>query len=370
MLFSLLQLLMLLGAFQGFIFSGFAFFSAKYKSRSNFFLGMLILTFSYNIIQNYLAVSEILNLDYYFNYYYIPCAPLFMVLFYLYVFSYLYPEKPLKRIHYVLFIPFLISFSEAVMEKIGFATGFFNESNEDSFYQFRIGFEIFNVAYSFILIVFSYLLISKFQKEGNSKIGVNWLKMVTIVLFFLILYWPIPLYINADLSFQDAEPYFYVLWIGLSVTIYALGHIGLHQFGIAVEQKNIQKFSAGQVVLQTEPGHFKNEYIVAIEDYIKTQKKFLDPSISLDSVAESLNLNRSYLSRIINAELNKSFTEYVNELRVEEAKVFMNNPKFQNYTLISIGLEAGFSSKSNFYAVFKKFTGQTPAEYKAQLAEK
>ena len=108
----------------------------------------------------------------------------------------------------------------------------------------------------------------------------------------------------------------------------------------------------------------RNEYIIALEDFIVSQRNYLDSSLSLEMVADKLNLNKSYLSRLINLELGKSFTDYVNELRVEEAKSYIANPDFWNYTLVSIGLEAGFNSKSAFNLAFKKFTGLTPSEYK------
>ena len=62
--------------------------------------------------------------------------------------------------------------------------------------------------------------------------------------------------------------------------------------------------------------------------------------------------------------MNTSFPDYLNSYRIEEAKSYLKNPEFSKYTIVSIGLEAGFNSKSSFYSVFKKATGQTPATFK------
>jgi len=51
-------------------------------------------------------------------------------------------------------------------------------------------------------------------------------------------------------------------------------------------------------------------------------------------------------------------------LRVEEAKTYLIDNEFANYTLVAIGLEAGFNSKSAFNSSFKKITGKTPSQFK------
>ena len=140
--------------------------------------------------------------------------------------------------------------------------------------------------------------------------------------------------------------------------------MGLHQFGIVQEQKNIHHFSNKNSAVIVEIKTSKNEHLIAFEKFVRAEKNYLDNHLSLESVAEKLGINKSYLSRIINAELGKSFSDYVNELRVEEAKTYLLNPEFSKYTLVSIGLEAGFNSKSAFNSTFKKITGLTPSEFK------
>src|SRR5690606_8950516 len=119
-------------------------------------------------------------------------------------------------------------------------------------------------------------------------------------------------------------------------------HLGLYRFGIMQEQKKIQSYSRNSPAVIIERISSKNENIEAFENFIKKEKNYLDHNLSLDVVATKLNLNSSYLSRIINHELGISFSDYVNELRIEEAKTFLENAEFENYTLVAIGLEAGF----------------------------
>jgi AraC-like DNA-binding protein len=67
---------------------------------------------------------------------------------------------------------------------------------------------------------------------------------------------------------------------------------------------------------------------------------------------------------LLNDNLGKSFALFINEYRIEEAKHLLKENN--SFTLEAIGFEAGFSSKSTFYATFKKVTGQTPSEFKKQ----
>ncbi|MEL6650969.1 MAG: helix-turn-helix domain-containing protein [Bacteroidota bacterium] len=94
---------------------------------------------------------------------------------------------------------------------------------------------------------------------------------------------------------------------------------------------------------------------------IVEKELFLDPNISLSKTASELAVPRHILSQYLNENLGKSFSTYINELRVEKAKEFLETNT--SFTIESIGYESGFNSKSTFFSSFKRITGQTPAEY-------
>jgi AraC-like DNA-binding protein len=62
--------------------------------------------------------------------------------------------------------------------------------------------------------------------------------------------------------------------------------------------------------------------------------------------------------------MNKTFYDLVNGYRVEEAKRLLLNPNNRSFTILSVGFEAGFNSKTTFNTVFKKFTGLTPTDFR------
>ena len=59
----------------------------------------------------------------------------------------------------------------------------------------------------------------------------------------------------------------------------------------------------------------------------------------------------------------------MNGYRIEEAKKLLLDPKNKNFTILSVGFEAGFNSKTTFNTVFKKFTGLTPTEFRDRQAD-
>jgi len=89
-------------------------------------------------------------------------------------------------------------------------------------------------------------------------------------------------------------------------------------------------------------------------------------NIKLNDIAKELRISSHQLSQLLNDNLGKSFALFINEYRIDEAKLLLEEKN--KFTLEAIGFEAGFSSKSNFYATFKKATGQTPSEYKKQFS--
>jgi AraC-like DNA-binding protein len=106
----------------------------------------------------------------------------------------------------------------------------------------------------------------------------------------------------------------------------------------------------------------------ALERLMKEQKLFKNPNLKLQDVAVGMNISAHQLSQFLNDHLGKNFTHFINEYRINEACVLL-----ENETLLSIegiGDEVGFNSKSTFFSTFKKLKGVTPATYKQQFTPK
>jgi AraC-like DNA-binding protein len=142
-----------------------------------------------------------------------------------------------------------------------------------------------------------------------------------------------------------------------------MGYIGMHKLNILSERKKI-RLSIIKSSKSSSINKSKNNHIIKLEEIVSNNKRYLDSNISLDQLSEELRLSKSHLSRIINTELKMSFSDYINSLRISETKKLLLNPEFSNYTLVAIGLESGFNSKTTFNTVFKKLTNQTPSQFR------
>jgi AraC-like DNA-binding protein len=102
-------------------------------------------------------------------------------------------------------------------------------------------------------------------------------------------------------------------------------------------------------------------------EIMENEKAFLQPDLTLESLARRLGINRTYLSQTINEHLGLCYYDFINRLRVEEAKALLAKSDDSPASIADIGFSVGFGSKSNYYKAFKRFTGLTPVQYRANV---
>ncbi len=87
----------------------------------------------------------------------------------------------------------------------------------------------------------------------------------------------------------------------------------------------------------------------------------IEKNITLESVAEHLNISKFYLSRIFNQQLNVSFNNYVSFLRINAGKRLLVQTDLQ---IGEIAVLCGFDSVRSFNRTFREYAGQTPTAYR------
>lgn len=100
-----------------------------------------------------------------------------------------------------------------------------------------------------------------------------------------------------------------------------------------------------------------------ILEYIRAQKPYLDRHLTMAELSEKIGMSRHRLSEVINSYFAMGYSEFVANLRVEEAKKRIENDADEKITLEYLGYTCGFNSKTSFFTHFKKYTGMTPSDY-------
>ncbi|WP_160169108.1 helix-turn-helix domain-containing protein [Flavobacterium sasangense] len=101
---------------------------------------------------------------------------------------------------------------------------------------------------------------------------------------------------------------------------------------------------------------------------LEQKETFLDPNFKLAFVAKKLNTNTAYLSQYFNQVIQKSFSEYTQELRIHYVlQKLKDAPYFRKYTLQAIAEEVGYKDANTLVRVFKKQTGLSPNYYIEKL---
>lgn len=115
-----------------------------------------------------------------------------------------------------------------------------------------------------------------------------------------------------------------------------------------------------QIVVHQE--HSEPPVIIRAKEFI-TQHQAED--LSLGQVARAVNTSTFYFCKMFKKATGLNFTEYLSRIRIEKAKNLALNP---NLRISEIAFEVGFQSLTHFNRVFKKIVGQSPTQYRSQLA--
>lgn len=229
--------------------------------------------------------------------------------------------------------------------------------------------EILTIIYLLGVIINLCLKINKYHRqlfenyaniEGKS---LYWLRNQYLVLGVIALIWA---YVQIHfLLYQETLWIFRLIWISAFCQLYFFGFFLIFRrnlFEIPTFKSEDDDDSQKPILSDKTDEHYQK-----LLQLMQNQKLYHDAELNMDTLAEKTALSNGYLSRIINQKEGKNFYDFVNTYRISEVKKNLTNPNFSHYSILGIGLEAGFKSKSTFNAVFKKMTGMTPSAYKKTL---
>ena len=105
----------------------------------------------------------------------------------------------------------------------------------------------------------------------------------------------------------------------------------------------------------------------SLEALMSIEKIYTISELSLATLAEHIGLSPHQTSELFNSRLGKSFSRYLREKRVEAAKLMLRDEL--SASVLSVGLNVGFSTQSNFYEAFREVEGMPPGQYRKLLSK-
>ncbi len=185
-----------------------------------------------------------------------------------------------------------------------------------------------------------------------NKVNLRWLQIMTFGLGGI---WLLVIFFRDDT----------LIFSGVVVFVFLIGFFGVRQADIftqgpVISDDSEQKEKYQKSGLTEEASGKLHQRLIQLMTENALYKR---SDLSISDLSSKLGVHPNYLSQIINQKEKKNFYDFVNTYRIEEFKQLIAQQKNQQFTLLSLANDCGFSSKTSFNRYFKKVTGLTPSEY-------
>ncbi|WP_160114192.1 AraC family transcriptional regulator [Aquimarina sp. AU119] len=206
------------------------------------------------------------------------------------------------------------------------------------------------------------------QLSYSEGISINWLRrlLYSIFITWICLIVSHFIIIRSEFSYDQIQIYPFLLF---SLALLYIGIYGIRNDVALTEINGIpennkkkepdKKQDINNVLEEKQILEYKQKLL----DCIYSEKPYLNPKLSLRSLADISKIPYYHLSTILKIGLNTTFYDFINQYRVEEFIEKAKHPKNKKFTLLTLAFEAGFNSKSSFYSIFKKHKGISPSDF-------
>lgn len=227
------------------------------------------------------------------------------------------------------------------------------------------------------MAIYTYRFI-KFSKDRQEK---KWLTFLWSLAFTIMLSWVTAILVILFFEY-DVSYFMSVLALFSTLLIHFTSYYGVFKYKLASDQEGIAALlnktipsyevdffhedilKKGREVNNFELLTKENPYFKKLEMLCEVHQIYRDTTLNREKVAEKLGISAGYVSQLVNAITGDNFANYINNYRVEAVKKMILDPEYERYSLLAMGLESGFTSKTTFHNAFKKATGITPNTYR------
>ncbi len=333
----------------------------KYPSL---FLGLFLI--SYTIELSVSILSDVGILEQKSNWFFLPLNFYFLTLplFYLYVKSLIMTVSVKNNIKLIIpgsieFVFFTILFFLSTPTKLNILENKYFDTIETTYF---ISSLLFSIFYAYKVI----LMIEKHQNKvldyfsNTEEVLLKWAKAVAI---FIIVFYGLWVLFELLPESNITKMGHTVLSIINVVFIYWVGISGLRQpkINFLYDTKKSKKSLTNETTKSNTDDDLLYSELIQV---MTKNKPFKEPNLTLSSLAEQLDISRERLSQLINKNAEVNFNQFINQYRIEEAKLLLGNKVYNNLNMLGIAAEVGFNSKGTFFSSFKKIEGTSPNEYK------
>lgn len=343
------------------------------RNLASFFFGLIFFAFFLKLFDKFLWLTKLVE-QFPWLVEYSEFAP-FLVGPSLYLYAYSQNRQPFRRGQLLHFLPAALVFLNfsplyfgSIEKKICYIKHELYEDlyqaceaiyEESSLYVIHEDFiDYFNIIQ---LIVYVYLAIPLLKNIEHTKARKpskkfrNWSLVLIYLAFFAILN------IFLDVVFLHAIYDNLSIYILTSISFLTLIHLLNESLVLKENLKSENYASVAQVEIDSMIARLKEELI--------RDDNYLHNPMTLKRVASNLHIPRNKLSYALK-EKDLSFRDLLNQLKVEKAKVLMQQGDIERFKIEAIGEQAGFRSKATFYKYFKEYEGMTPKKYVELLRSK
>ncbi len=368
--------LVVLSVFLGLTLGGFLLFVKSGKNRANIFLGFILLLYTSYFLPVFIFLIGYLETFPHITKTFV-AAPFFIApLIYFYVRSCTQKDFKIKPLMWLVFLPGILNilihmpfYLSSGAEKVQGFQSFFENGKLNEYYPIQLIKILHGLVYWFIStrIAIRY----KTQLEDTTSfidtgfhrwlLGFCSILMIPILTIILFVFTGEHLF-SLKFVYLSIFIFFFTIYT-LMILKPELFHDFPHKMLLPeVEEAQKQKYESSG--LQESQ---KEKYVAKLVDYVEKEKPFHEPELTLNQLAEQVNIPSHYLSQVVNEKLECNFLDFINGYRVKEVKEKFSDPKFDHFTIIALAYEVGFNSKTAFYSAFKKHTGTTPGNYRKSV---
>ena len=302
-------------------------------------------------------------------------------IFFLSVSYFIEPNRKWKNRDY---LHFLFAFFILILLLLGQIFDSQNSNHEISTESLKNIILFFSLIFGLILITYcflSYLKLLKHQKSiyyfssSVEKIDLKWLQYLCIGVSIIAVFWIIDIifHLSESNSFFDLfTSLFYLLSVffiayywSIQNEVFPYAKIEKKEITTIIDETKKIDNSRKKIISDEKLNQIKSDLVLIMN----IKKPFLDCELNLFKLASEMNVSSHILSYVINTGFEENFFQFVNRYRIEEAKKLIIDSKMDHLSILGIGYEVGFNSKTVFNTTFKKMTGKTPSQFKKSSSD-